>query len=248
MENQNVTSTLARLAQMTQKAEKKGTTASTKFFKPKPGKNNLVLLPTPLTGDPFMEWHTHKNLLEKPFMDIQCDKLNKGDDCLICQVVEDLQKQNWKGNFPIWKPLEVKTRYYAPVIDLDHVEEGVQLWGFGTSVLKQFETWLLNLDEGEVPFYETTAPQKIIVSYDPSAAPADMYKLDKKPFKPFAAEQVATWSSSIRPLKEVFGAGKSKDEIATALSKYMERMKEQVASATPEDDAASSKLSGLKNS
>ena len=243
----NVSSTLARLAKMNQSNAKAKTAKSTiKFFKPKPGKNNLLLLPTLETQDPFLEWHTHKNLLEKPYMDIQCNKLNKGDECIICQVVEDLQKADWKGNYPLWKPLEVKTRYYSPIIDLDDIDSGVQLWGYGKSVLAQFETWLLNLEEDEKVFFDIDSPQKVLVTYNDKAAPADMYKLDKKPLKPFAADQVAEWRGAIRPLKDVMGAGKSEDEIATALENYMERMKDQVDGTNIEETPAESKLKSLK--
>lgn len=246
----NVTSTLARLAKMNQangKAKPTGKT-TTKFFKAKPGKNNLMLLPLSETGDPFLEWHTHKNLLEKAYMDIQCNALNKGEECLICQVVEDLQKADWKGNYPLWKPLEVKTRYYSPVIDLDDIEAGVQLWGYGKSVLSQFETWLLSLDEDEKAFFDVESPQKVLVNYNATAAPADMYKLDKKPLKAFPAEQVTEWQASIRPLKEVMGNGKSDEEIASALEGYMEKMKDQVAATETDETStpAKSKLGSLK--
>lgn len=245
----NVTSTLARLAKMNSANSKtKATTGKTvKFFKPKPGKNNLLLLPLSETGDPFLEWHTHKNLLEKPYMDVQCNAMNKGEECIICQVVEDLQKADWKGNYPLWKPLELKTRYYSPIIDLDDIEAGVQLWGYGKSVLAQFETWLLSLEDDEKAFFDVESPQKVLVNYNSTAAPADMYKLDKKPLKPFPAEQVAEWQSGIRPLKDVMGAGKSEEEITAALENYMERMKDQVAATDTDDDApAASKLGSLK--
>lgn len=247
----NVTSTLARLAKMNSANSKTKTASKStlKFYKAKQGKNSLLLLPLLETGDPFLEWHTHKNLLEKAYMDIQCNALNKGEECLICQVVEDLQKADWKGNYPLWKPLEVKTRYYSPVIDLDDIEAGVQLWGYGKSVLAQFETWLLSLEEDEKAFFDIDSPQKVLVNFNSTAAPADMYKLDKKPLKPFPAEQVAEWQGSIRPLKEVMGAGKSDDEIAAALENYMEKMKDQVNATDLDDEQpspAAKKLGGLK--
>lgn len=243
----SVASTLARLAKMNNAntKTKAASTTTTKFFKPKPGKNNLLLLPTLETGDPFVEWHTHKNLLEKPYMDIACNKMNKGEECLICQVVDDLQKADWKGNYPLWKPLELKTRYYSPVIDLDDIDAGVQMWGYGKSVLAQFETWLLNLEEDEKVFFDIESPQKVLVTYNNTAAPADMYKLDKKILKPFPADQVQAWREAIRPLKDIMGAGKSESDIAAALENYMETMKDQV-DATDVDGSATSKLGSLK--
>ena len=120
--NNNLQKTLERLAKMNS-VNTKTVTSSVKYYKTKPGKNNVLVLPTPQTGDPFLEWGTHKNLLDVSYKDIACTKHNKGEDCVICQVVEDLKKQNWKGNFEIWKPLELKVRYFSPVIDLDDIDD-----------------------------------------------------------------------------------------------------------------------------
>lgn len=230
----NLQKTLERLAKMNQQYPKKG---AGKFYKPKPGKNNLLILSTPQTGDPFLEWGGHKNLLDIAYQDIACNKHNKGEDCLICQVIDDLQKQNWKGNFPIWKPIELKIRYFSPVVDLDDLEAGVQWWGYGKSVLTQFETWLLNLEEGEEAFYSETEPVKVIVTYNKEAEPANMYKLDKKSIKPFPTEQIATWKSGIKPLIEIMGVGKSQEEVSTALESYMTKIQEELEATAAEPTA-----------
>jgi hypothetical protein len=222
--------TLARLARMSSanaRTEKKQTA---KFFKPKPGKNNLLVLPTPFTGDPFNEWGTHKNLLAEAWRDVACVKHNKGEECIICSVVDDLKAKDWRGNFNIWKPLELKIRYFSPVIDLDNIDEGVQWWGYGKTVLSQFETWLLNLEEGEVPFYDINQPEKVILNYNKEADPMSMYKLDKKLLpKAFTASQNEIWAEQIKPLTEVFTYEMPADELMKALEQYLERVNNDIA-------------------
>lgn len=253
---ENLQKTLERLARMNSANQKTGTTSKStaKFFKAKPGKNNLLVLPTPFTEDPFLEWGTHKNLLDVSYKDVACVKHNKGEECVICQVVDDLKKQNWKGNYNLWKPLELKIRYYSPVINLDEVEAGIQYWGYGKSVLSQFENWLLNLEEDEKPFYTTAQPEKIVVTYNPEGAPTEMYKLDKKLLsKAYSTSQNEEWAEQIKPLKEVMTYEMPQEKVLEALEKYMETRKDEIdatnveatTSETPEPKV--SKLEGLKS-
>jgi len=228
------------------------TTSSVKYYKTKPGKNSILVLPTPQTGDPFLEWGTHKNLLDVSYKDIACTKHNKGGECVVCQVVEDLKKQNWKGNYEIWKPLELKIRYFSPVIDLDNVDEGVKWWGYGKSVLSQFENWLINLEEDEKPFYDMEVPEKVIVTYNPEGSPTEMYKLDKKTLKAFGKELNSEWAATIKPLNELMTYEMPVDKVVKALEDYMEKVKDQVAATTIDEDEGkveetpSTKLDSLK--
>lgn len=249
--NTNLQKTLERLAKMNS-TNVKTTTSSVNYFKAKTGKNNILVLGTPQTGDPFLEWGTHKNLLDVSYKDIACNKHNKGEECLICQVVDDLKKQNWKGNFEIWKPLELKVRYFSPIIDLDDIDAGVKWWGYGKSVLTQFENWLINLEDGETPFYDAETPEKVIVTYNPAGAPTEMYKLDKKTTKAFGKELNESWDANIKPLKEIMTYEMPQEKVVKALEDYMEKVKEQVASATTDSEEVAppekknSKLDSLK--
>lgn len=240
----NLAKTLERLAKMNS-TNTKVTTGSVKFFKAKAGKNNIVVLPTPQTGDPFLEWGTHKNLLDVSYKDIACNKHNKGEECVICQVVEDLKKQNWKGNFEVWKPLELKIRYFSPIIDLDDLEGGVKWWGYGKSVLSQFENWLINLEEDEKAFYDVSSPEKIIVSYNPEGAPTEMYKLDKKTTKAFGKELNDKWALEIKPLTEVMSYEMPQEKVVKALEDYMEKTQSLIDSTETADESTSKKNTKL---
>lgn len=254
MSNTNLKSTLERLRSLT--AQNQGGGSSVKFWSPKAGKNNLLILPTEETGDPFLTWGEHKNLLDVSWKTVPCDKQNKGEDCIVCQVIDDLKAQNWKGNFNIWKPIELKTRYFSPVIDLDDVDAGLQWWGYGKSVLGQFENWLINLEEDETAFYDLAAPEKIVVNYDPDADPSLKYKLEHKLLKS-VPDNLDELMKEIKPLNEIMKFSKKKEELAELLENYMAKVQASLeeepadeTSTTEEEEetppASSKKLNSLK--
>ena len=254
--NEKLQKTLERLSNMTKQNSNSGN--GMKFYKVKKGKNNLIILPTPQTEDPFLEWGVHKNLLDVAWKDVPCTKHNKNEECLVCSIIEDLQKSNWKGNFPIWKPIEKKVRYFSPVIDLDDIKLGVQYFGYGKSVLSQLETWMTNLEEGETPFYEPTSLEKIIVTYDPDADPSLMYKLDKKVLTTniVTSEQLEAWIASIKPLNELMTFEFSPEKLAELLDTYTQEIQKKLEAEAEnstdepneeeEKPSTSSKLDKLK--
>lgn len=219
--------TLARLAKLNAQNGKQGNGGSVKYFSPKKGKNNLLFLATEETGDPFLVWGEHKGLLDKDWKTIPCKAHNKGEECLVCSIIKDLQKQDWKGNFNIWKPIEQKKRYFSPVVDLDDLSAGLQWWGYGKSVLGQLENWLLNLEEGETPFYDLENPEKVVVSYDPDADPSLKYKLDKKTLKEIPSE-VEKAIKEIKPLVEVITFEKTDEQLAELLESYMAKIQSEL--------------------
>ena len=234
--SEKLQATLARLSKMSK--QNSGSGSGMKFYKVKKGKNNLIILPTPMTEDPFLEWGVHKNLLDVAWKDVPCNKHNKNEECLVCQVIEDLQKDNWKGNFPIWKPIEKKIRYFSPIVDLDDIKLGVQWWGYGKSVLSQLENWMTNLEDEETPFYELESLEKVIVSYDPDADPSLMYKLDKKnlPANLVTMEQLEAWVASVKPLVELMTFELSEEKLAEALDDYTQAIQQKL-----EEEAANPK-------
>ena len=255
MSNDKLKSTLERLSKLT--AQNQGG-SSVKFWNPKPGKNNLLVLPTPETGDPFLIWGEHKSLMEPAWKTIPCVKHNRNEECIVCSVIDDLKSQNWKGNFNIWKPIELKIRYFSPVVDLDDIDAGLQWWGYGKSVLGQFENWLLNLEEDEKAFYDLESPEKIIVNYDPDADPSLKYKLEHKSLKNLP-ENLDELMKEIKPLTEIFKFDKKKEEVAELLETYMAKIQsglteETTETETTETDATPAtppapeikKLNGLK--
>ena len=152
------------------------------FTKLKPGKNQIAIVPLD-SQDPFVIWGYHNSLQETSFWSVPCEAYNKDKECIVCNVIEELKKEDEKGNKHIWYPIRQQFEFYVPIINLESEEtqkEGVKWLRFGKLIMGQFKEWLSNTDEDEEPFYSDEEPQKIIITYDKSAAPADMYKLDRK--------------------------------------------------------------------
>lgn len=196
------------------------------FTKCVPGKNNFVFLIPDGADDPFFEWTTHPGLLEKNYWTVDCDKHNKGENCLICNVVDDLRQQNKEKNLSVYKPITAKTDVYAVVVNLDNIAAGPKWLRVSKMVVDQFTVWLENLDADEQPFFSEEEPQKVIITYSPEVKDLkDKYKADKKNQKPFSEEQLAEWKSQIKPLSYWMNIGftKSQDEIKKLVDAYLEK-------------------------
>lgn len=208
----NVQDTLARLQTMLDtKKSTKGETITR--WKKKDGKNEVLVLPCPFQGDPFQQWDVHQELLDVPYytVDALSNFLEPGEenDCPIIELIETSKAEDFKGLMPVWRPIQTKTQYWVPLIDLDEPQKGVQWWQFGKSVLTQFMTWVSNLEEDELPFYDLSEPQKVIITFDKTADPANMYKLQLKPIKTADLKNLIKanaedWLEKCVPLTQMF--------------------------------------------
>jgi len=215
------------------------------FYKFKEGKNNLVLVTLEPGGEPFTFWNIHEGLQEKAFYSIDCKEKNDGEDCLVCSVVKELQDEDYKGNETTWKPIRWKTQYYATVVNVESeatIKEGIKWVKLANSITGTMTEWLRNLEADEEPFYSDKEPQKLIITYDSSAAPADKYKIDKKSYKGFSEEQLTEWRSKLKPFRE-YQILKSQAEVKKLVDSYLEK----VANEVSESSDTESKLSSLKN-
>ena len=225
------------------------------FLKLKPGKNNLVFVSPEGAEDPFQFWGYHNNLQEVPYYSVPCDAFNKNEDCTICKVIEDLKTENYEGNKHIWYPIRQQTEYYAPVVNVESdatIAEGMKWLRLSKTVMSQLTEWLRNLEKDEQAFFSDDEPQKVILNYDPKAAPMEQYKLDKKNFKGFAEQQLADWRGGLKPVGN-FILSKSQAEITKIVDAYFERIANEVANSLEKKDdsqvqeeVAAGKLSFLK--
>lgn len=225
------------------------------FYKIKEGKNELLVFTPAFGEDPFTFWGFHRGLQEVDYWSIPCDKKNKNETCLVCDVVESLKTEDWKGNQHLWMPIEDKTETYVPVIDLTSAAtqaEGPKWWRVSKTVLNSMVDSLKNLEDGEVSFFDTTAPQRVIVNYDKNQPPATQYSVSFKALKTIPTpEQYAEWASAVQPVGE-YVFSKSQDEVKKLVDEYFARMAELLdETTTPEAEtseapAAESKLSKLK--
>lgn len=228
------------------------------FFKPQQGKNQILVLTPTGSSDPFTIWGYHNNLQEVSYYSVPCDNFNKGEECVICNVVESLKKENWEGNKHLWMPIEQKTEYYAPIINLETsatIAEGVKWMRVSKTIMNQMVESLKNLEEGEVPFFDAENPQRIIINYDKNQSPSAQYTLQFKELKgAVSAQQIADNAGIVTPVSEYINS-KSQEEIKKLVEEYFNRIAEVVEEsiegnkAEIEEKAAvqvESKLSRLK--
>lgn len=227
------------------------------FLKLKPGKNNIVFVTPTGAEDPFQFWGYHNNLQEVSYYSVPCDKFNKDEECVVCKVVDDLKSENHEGNKHLWLPIREQIEYYAPVVVVDSdatIAEGIKWLRLSKTVMSQLTEWLRNLEKDEESFYSDSEPQKVIVTYDPKAAPMEQYKLDKKSFKGFDEAQLADWREGLKPIKD-FILSKSLTEVTKIVDGYFERVANDTAATdtegadettTPDADKAAGRLGSVK--
>lgn len=206
------------------------------FFKPSPGKNQIMIITPEFSNEPFMSWGYHNNLQETSYYSVPCDAHNKNESCLICDVVNSLKKQDFMGNKPLWSPIEQKIEHYAAVVNLESAEtmkEGPKWMRVSRTVLTPMMEWLSNLEEGEYPFYDMEHLERIILNYDKSQLPAMQYKLEKKPLtasQKVSADQLAEWAGIVKPVGE-FIYSKKQDEVQKIIDEYFLRMADTLDSS-----------------
>jgi len=245
-ENTNISSLLARLDDKLGTKKKTGgkkdwaainAARKNAFWKAKEGKNQVLIFCPEGAEDPFVFWGFHKNLQEVDYYSVPCDHTNKNEDCVICNVVNSLKDENWEGQRYLWSPIEGKTETYVPVIDLTSaatMAEGPKWFRVSKTIMNAMINSIKNLEEGEVPFFDQSAPMRVTINYDKSALPAAQYDTSFKAMKDIpTAEQYAAWASALKPVGEwIFS--KSQDEIKKLVDEYFVRMAE-LADASKED-------------
>ena len=197
------------------------------FWKPKEGKNTILVLTPSFGEDPFTFWGFHKGLQEVDYYSVPCDHFNKSEDCLVCNVVKGLKEDGWEANKHLWMPIEQKTETYAPIIDFTSaatIAEGPKWFRVSKTIMDQIINSVNNLEDGELPFYDETQPQRLIITYDKTQLPATMYSVAFKDMKDVpTAEQFAEWKSKIQSVGDYIFS-KSQDEIKKIVDEYFVRV------------------------
>jgi hypothetical protein len=224
------------------------------FWKPKVGKNQIIVLTPAFAADPFTFWGYHKGLQEVDYYSVPCDKMNKNDSCVICDVVEQLKAENWEGNKHLWMPIEQKIDTYAPIIDVssaDSIAEGPKWFRISKTIMNQFVESIKNLEEGEYPFFDAENPQRILINYDKEQSPATQYSISFKDMKDKdVISRIQEWSNLVKPVDE-FIFSKTQDANKKLVEEYFARMAEILDDSMEKNsdeiaDRAESKLNKAK--
>jgi len=112
------------------------------MWKPK-DKHVIRLLPYPHGDEPFIELGFHYEL--GATKTLLCPKFNFGKECAVCEFADKLRSWNdedgnakkeaeRKADFEIFKKIQVKQRYYVPMIERGHESEGPKFWSFGKTI------------------------------------------------------------------------------------------------------------------
>jgi len=112
---------------------------------------------------------------------------------------------------------------------------------------------LKNLEEGEVPFFDLESPQRLIISYDKTQAPATQYNVSFKDMKDKdIVARMVEYSNNIRPVGD-FIFSKSQDSNKKLIEEYFARISNVLEESMDKQDGNSeqeetppSKLGGAK--
>jgi hypothetical protein len=104
------------------------------FFKPKPGKYQVRILPSKFDkSNPFREVYFHYGFSKGPILAL----VNWDEKDPIVEFTKQLRKSSDKDDWQLAKKVEPKLRYFAPVLVRGEEEKGARLWEFGKLTYEQ---------------------------------------------------------------------------------------------------------------
>jgi hypothetical protein len=104
------------------------------FWKPKPGKYQIRILPSKFDkSNPFREIYFHYGFARGPILALT----NWNEKDPIVEFAKQLRKSSDKDDWQLAKKVEPKLRYFAPVLVRGEEEKGARLWEFGKLTYEQ---------------------------------------------------------------------------------------------------------------
>jgi hypothetical protein len=104
------------------------------FFKPKPGKHQIRILPSKFDKtNPFREVYFHYGFSKGPILALT----NWNEKDPIVEFAKSLRKSADKDDWQLAKKVEPKLRYFAPVLIRGEEAQGARLWEFGKLIYEQ---------------------------------------------------------------------------------------------------------------
>lgn len=115
------------------------------WFKPDLGQHNVRFLPyTDKNGQPFQEvgYYDSKLLSERRIV----SPTQFGMEDPIFELLTELKKDRSKEAWKLWKNLQSKERYYAPILVRGQEEKGVQIWELNSKLVRDIYSFLAHPD------------------------------------------------------------------------------------------------------
>ena len=104
------------------------------FFKPKPGKYQVRILPSKFDkSNPFREVYFHYGFSKGPILALT----NWNEKDPIVEFSKNLRKSSDKEDWQLAKKIEPKLRYFVPVLVRGEEDKGARLWEFGKLIYEQ---------------------------------------------------------------------------------------------------------------
>ena len=104
------------------------------FFKPKPGKYQIRILPSKFDkSNPFREVYFHYGFSKGPILALT----NWNEKDPIAEFSKNLRKSSDKEDWQLAKKIEPKLRYFVPVLVRGEESQGPRLWEFGKLIYEQ---------------------------------------------------------------------------------------------------------------
>ena len=142
----NLDAIKAKIAELS--GEKKaggGGGAKMNWFKPGLGQHNIRFLPySDKNGQPFQEiaYYDSKLLSERRFV----TPTQFGMEDPVFELLTELKKDRSKESWSVWKNLQPKERYFAPVVVRGEESKGVQVWELNSRLVKDIYSVLAHPD------------------------------------------------------------------------------------------------------
>ena len=117
------------------------------FFKPKPGKYQIRILPSKFDkSNPFREIYFHYGFSKGPILALT----NWNEKDPIADFAKNLRKSSDKEDWQLAKKIEPKLRYFVPVLVRGEEAQGVRFWGFGKTVYQELLSVIADPDYGDI--------------------------------------------------------------------------------------------------
>jgi len=104
------------------------------FWKPKPGKYQVRILPSKFDkSNPFREVYLHYGFSKGPILSLE----NWSEKDPISEFAKDLRKSSDKEDWQLASKISPKLRYFVPVLVRGEEDKGARLWEFGKLIYEQ---------------------------------------------------------------------------------------------------------------
>jgi hypothetical protein len=211
------------------------------FWKPKPGKYQIRILPSKFDkSNPFREVYFHYGFSKGPILALT----NWNEKDPIAEFAKNLRKSADKEDWQLAKKIEPKLRYFVPVLVRGEEAQGARLWEFGKLIYEQLLGIAADEDYGD--FTDITDGRDFTIeAVEDTVAGRKGIKCNirVKPKTSAISEDAAVVEKALNEQPDILGINKhySFDELKDLLDKWLNPDSEEdteapIASKDEEED------------